>query len=561
MLNTKDTYNTNITETLVDLLSDNITGFREVDWWSKSKRYGKSIDIKTIKYELCVLVSDAYFGHELKHRDDALYYSIHYERAKRLLGKNYRKYLDLVFRCKGGVKISAWNSKDGSTLRWKLKDEVIELCDKAYKKNTGIRRLVDRKGSVMKSWVGYAVSKYNEKAEKSKKVDTTAYQNIEETILLNKINCTLATHMFSDIYKYKTGRIKESEVSKWYDILDKIGADINDDERFGLDRLKELHLRTIEMWGQLNIDIIGDGRLAVMYKERNTGRLYTIGYGGLQNIQRELRTMLLSGLGYFDYDMENAHYTILGQYYKMISNRSLPAVSKYISNTDATRTQISKDTGIRKDLVKKCLLGIIYGAKINSKRKVVNGKHQDTAIYKTIYGQTKDAKVADYMFDRFSKNTDIVEIWRDVDIAYRYIKNNWKIVSYKGGNKERMANMNGNTTYTKELKPDGTYQYKSKGQLLSHFLQGIEARILKDIILEEGNSFRLAIHDGWVSYINWDVADIERRISQHTRKHLLNYSGIQRAFEIKIKKKELKEIVSGDWIDTLIKDGVLEEIG
>ena len=58
MLNTKDTYNTNITETLVDLLSDNITGFREVDWWSKSKRYGKSIDIKTIKYELCVLVRD-----------------------------------------------------------------------------------------------------------------------------------------------------------------------------------------------------------------------------------------------------------------------------------------------------------------------------------------------------------------------------------------------------------------------------------------------------------------------------------------------------------------------
>ena len=103
--------------------------------------------------------------------------------------------------------------------------------------------------------------------------------------------------------------------------------------RFGLDRLMDLHTKTIEMWGQLNIDIIGDGRLAVMYKERNTGRLYTIGYGGLQNIQRELRTMLLSGLGYFDYDMENAHYTILGQYYNFISNNKLTAVNINFSNS------------------------------------------------------------------------------------------------------------------------------------------------------------------------------------------------------------------------------------
>lgn len=560
MLYSKDTYNTNITEKLVELLNDNITGFREMGWISRSKRFGKSIDIKTIKYELCDLVSNAYFGHELKHRDDANYYSIHYERAKKLLGKNYRSHLDLVFRCKGGVKISSWNSKDGSTFRWKLKDEVIEICDKAYKQNNDIRRLVDKKGSVMKSWVGYAVSSYNEKSEKGKKVDTSAYQNVEESILLNKINCTLATHMFSDIYKYKSGRIEEAEVKKWYKILDNIGADITDNMRFGLDRLKELHLRTIEMWGQLNIDIIGDGRLALMYKERNTGRLYAVGRGNIQNTQKELRTMLLSGLGYYDYDMENAHFTLLGQYYNFISNNKLTAVNRYIKNTKATRLRISTHTGIRLDLVKKCLLGIVYGAKIDDKKKVINGKHTTTDIYDTIYRQTNDKQTADEMFYRFSNDAEIKEIWKDVDVAYRYIKSNWKISSYRGGNKERMVNMNGNTTYTKELKANGKYEYKSKGRLLSHFLQGIEARILKDIILEEGNSFRLALHDGWVSHINWDIADIEDRISKHSRKHLLQYSGIKRAFEVKITKKELSEIVDGDWTETLVKDGVLEEI-
>ena len=36
---------------------------------------------------------------------------------------------------------------------------------------------------------------------------------------------------------------------------------------------------------------------------------------------------------YYDYDMENAHYTILGQYFSMISGRKLTAVNKYIKNT------------------------------------------------------------------------------------------------------------------------------------------------------------------------------------------------------------------------------------
>ena len=62
MLYSKDTYNTNITEKLVELLNDNITGFREMGWISRSKRFGKSIDIKTIKYELCDLVSNANLG-------------------------------------------------------------------------------------------------------------------------------------------------------------------------------------------------------------------------------------------------------------------------------------------------------------------------------------------------------------------------------------------------------------------------------------------------------------------------------------------------------------------
>ena len=43
----------------------------------EEKRYGKTMDAKTIKYELCVMI-DMYFGHE-PNRDDGLYYSIHWK--------------------------------------------------------------------------------------------------------------------------------------------------------------------------------------------------------------------------------------------------------------------------------------------------------------------------------------------------------------------------------------------------------------------------------------------------------------------------------------------------
>ena len=42
---------------------------------------------------------------------------------------------------------------------------------KAYRQNKDVRRLIDKKGKVMTSWIDYAVSQYNEKSEFGKKVD------------------------------------------------------------------------------------------------------------------------------------------------------------------------------------------------------------------------------------------------------------------------------------------------------------------------------------------------------------------------------------------------------
>ena len=179
---------------------------------------------------------------------------------------------------------------------------------------------------------------------------------------------------------------------------------------------------------------------------------------------------------------------------------------------------------------------VFYGIKIDSKSKVLDGVNTNTDIYNAIHKQTKQHKTTELLFRKLQNNKYVQGIWKDVDDAYRWIRKSWK-VRYKGSDKERMINMRNKSTYTKELNSFGKYQYKSKGRLLSHFLQGIEAKILLEIMVEEGNGFVLALHDGWVSRINWDVKELEQKISQWTRKHLLEYNGIKDVV-IKISKDE-----------------------
>ena len=49
-----------ISQRIVELLNENIKGFRDIDWWSRMEDMVR-LWMKTIKYELCVMISDMYF--------------------------------------------------------------------------------------------------------------------------------------------------------------------------------------------------------------------------------------------------------------------------------------------------------------------------------------------------------------------------------------------------------------------------------------------------------------------------------------------------------------------
>ena len=78
---------------------------------------------------------------------------------------------------------------------------------------------------------------------------------------------------------------------------------------------------------------------------------------------------------------------------------------------------------------------------------------------------------------------------------------------------------------------------------------------------EERESFIMPHHDGWVSRMNWDTDKLEQLISQETRKMLLDYNNLKGAFDIKISKFELSDVIVGDWYDKILKKGVVDTIG
>ena len=546
--NNKDSINLNVRDDLIAELDNNIGGFRDIAWRSKSKRF-KDKDAKTVKYELAILITDCYWGHELKHKTDDKYYSLYYQKLKDRLGKDYRKHIDTVFDIKSGVAISSFRKRDGLTQKYKLKKEVVSICDKIYRKDVRKHSIVDRDGNRLTSWTDYAVSKTNEKGEFQKKVDNKKY-SFSSRVLLNKNNGTLLTHLFSDLYKYKTGRLKLNDVKKWIEIIEKVGGNVNDGKRWTTDRLKEMHDSSMEIYNNMMVDIIGEGYV---------GRLYAEGFGSLQGMMREQRKILMGGLGYYEYDMVNAHYTILEQYYNLITGRKLKRIRKYIENTKGYRVRLVNETGNNYDTIKTCLISLIYGSSIKHQHRYMYGRNEPSGIYKTIAKQHSNKGLIQDCWEGFTEHEIIQDIYSEVDIAYKAIKNSW--IETGQGKGRRMKNMSNKTCAMLEDYGKGEYRTKSKGKLLSHFLQGIEAKVLLSVMNEERESFIMPHHDGWVSRMNWDTDKLEQLISQETRKMLLDYNNLKGAFDIKISKFELSDVIVGDWYDKILKKGVVDTIG
>ena len=549
--------NKNITDSLVVELNNNISAFNSIRWVVRSKRFADSIT--HIKYELAVFITDAYFGHIREHNKDKRYITLYYLALKKKLGRDYRKVILTCFELVGGIKISSAFRKDGSTFKYKLKDDVIKICEKVFSGELKLHGLIGRDGKKVNDLPGYVVNKINADGELRKTVDNKRHQ-WNNKVQLNENNIVLMTRMWADLYRYKTGRIKKKEIDKWLDVIDGLNLKLNDLTEA---KLYRLHKNSVELANAITIDIVGMGNLLQLYTEKDSGRLYGDGYLNLQTLPKQIRYMAMGGLGYYEYDMENAHYNILFQYNKMIKGPVLRNIKQYITDTAGTRSKISKDVEISIGLVKRVLIPIIYGATMNKSSVVIKGQHKDSAIMeKCLEYVDGDRTEAKEIWNRLKANSMVVGLTNDVKRAYKHLKKSW--ITSHNGDKQRLLNVGKKTIRIYEIDEiTGEHREKSMGKLLSHFLQGIEAVIVWYIINEDQQSFVMPHHDGWVSRKNWDTDIIEQIIKAQTSRTMNEYSGLQLGFDLKIKKIKLNNVVMGDWVDKLVGegiDGVLERI-
>jgi len=527
----------NIQDVLLDKLDNEIRSFRDIRWIVNSRKYN---NYKEVKYTLLKYITEVYFRHTKTHNQNKEAHTFWYKTLREDLGNDYMKYMEIVFDVMKG-------HKGGSTSQYKLKDKVIEICDEVYYSDIKNRGLIGRDGKRVVRVPNIPVRKYKE-GEITKLAKRRHKKQFDTKVKLNENNVWVISKLFKDVLDNRLYKTKK--IDKWVDIMNNINIDVRN---LSTEKLLRLNKKSLELWVRINLDIVGEGYFQQLYTEKDSGRLYGEGWLNIQTLEKEMRYMVMGGLGYYEYDMENAHYNILYQYNRLTGGVALDTMKHYINNTETIRDDLSKEFGIEKKLMKRVLLAYIYGHKLKidgGKYDTEKGKWVDTRLLGKIIeycGDNRDDGI--YIGKSISQNKFIKELYKEIDLSYKHMKTNW--ITKLSGDKERLVNPFQNEIMMKsQNKNKNKYITKSKGQLLSHMLQGIEAMILDIVISESGEgNFIMAHHDGWVSKTNHNTNRLEKTIRVITDRIMNNYNGIDGGFSIGITKIKLNNPIETSWVD------------
>ncbi len=531
-------------------LSEEISAYKNIQWTISSKKYR---DVTEPKYELCLLVIQTMRGMAKKHKSDDKYVSFSSIMLRKKLGVDYIKVIDTCFSKKkagGGYDMK----KDRVTYKYKLKDIVVDICKDVYADNKVVSKHIGRGGvDITKNTIpSYTVtgSKQGKEIYEYKKK-----KQIRSLVTLNDSNIRILLSVYADLYKkYIQG--EKVNVLDGEKLLKEYGWDIKTERNKNQQRFHnvlEERFEKIKAIVDMTHDTqIGIGNIVQLYKQVDSGRYYLHGDTNLQTIPKEMRKIVMGGMGYYDYDIENCHYVLLEQLNNMYDGDTLTHVKKYINNTDAFRRQISKELGLSLGLSKKILLMIVYGGGLSVKHRYnkESGKNTDSAIISDLKAFYNDDDVlVEEAFDNIQNNKTIMGIYNDVKSARDLILGDKDYyIGYRGDDYFK------NHINRRTLLRNGK-EKKSKGSLLSHILQGIESYIL-DIATEEDEGVIMWQHDGWVSKNNVDVDTVSSVINRKLQYHFekMGYNGIMK---ISVTKEELTDINKTPALNSRIKRKVV----
>jgi hypothetical protein len=226
---------------------------------------------------------------------------------------------------------------------------------------------------------------------------------------------------------------------------------------------------------------IAPGCVIHRYQQSESGRLYAKDVN-LQNAYRLVRQAALAG--FYDYDIENCHFTILEQMAARYGY-ACSAIAHYRKNKSGIRRELAADLGVEVDQVKTALIALVYGAAFS--------EDPDKAIPQ-ILGSLELAQRA-YANEHFRGLRD------DVAGARTAI-----LKSYPRS-KQTIRNAVGLTMDVRR---------HTDLQQLAHLLQGIESQALDAAHRLYADSIVLLQHDGFTSTRELDHRAIEQAIETAT---------------------------------------------
>ena len=239
------------------------------------------------------------------------------------------------------------------------------------------------------------------------------------------------------------------------------------------------------------------------YKEETSnssgnGRLWnSIDVSNIFNIQtmsKVVRNIILTDIGYVEYDINNCHINILSQYYKMVFGKNNDSIEYFCNNYKKVRYDIVNESNVSYKLVKEAMLSITYGGTYLTPNQIKNldvrtlDKIDIWNKFKEYYTTEDKSRIKIYnlynspSFIKFSET--IKEITKELDEQSK------KGIGVYGDYINGYINPCGKVL-------DDRNSSKSNYKL-SHLFQGIEAAALKTIIKDDPESIVSLHHDGWI---------------------------------------------------------------
>jgi len=235
-------------------------------------------------------------------------------------------------------------------------------------------------------------------------------------------------------------------------------------------------------------------QIPLLYEQKSTGRLTEVLFS-IQSTQREVLSAALDG--HWDYDLNNAHFSILSAWAKRLG-KTTPVVDHYLRNKKAIRAEVSAHCDSKIDLIKECLIALLYGAPLSS--------NPDYAQIPKKLGVEKARLFANHPFVKSLKK-EISELGSVVAADTHCTRGCY--VNAMGIEAPQFE------------KKNATFN------LLCHALQGVEALALKTVVTQHGEEILLCMHDGWVSRRRLDLKKLKRIIYAAT------------SFELEIEEQRL----------------------